>query len=147
MSEACEFPRANATSEEIRKILQQHQVIAVVGLSPNPERASYGVARFLMGQGYDVIPVNPNYPEILGKKSYPSLLDIPLGTTVEIVDIFRKPEAVPEIVDDAIYVGAHVIWMQEGIVHNAAADKARAAGLQVVMNKCMLKEYKVMRQS
>ncbi|MBI4530498.1 MAG: CoA-binding protein [Candidatus Latescibacteria bacterium] len=142
MSEVCEIPRIRATSEEIRDILHHAQVIAVVGLSANPERDSHGVARFLMEQGYEVIPVNPNYPEVLGQKSYPSLLDIPLGIRVDVVDIFRRMEAVPEIVDQAIQVGAKVIWMQEGIVHNTAAEKAREAGLKVVMNRCMMKEYR-----
>jgi hypothetical protein len=141
LQEACEVPRENPTPEEIKDILRRHRVVAVVGLSADPGRDSYRVAQFLMQQGFEVIPVNPNHPEILGKKSYPGLLDIPSEIGVEIVDIFRKPDAVPQIVDEAIQIGAKVIWMQEGIVHNAAADKARAAGLKVVMSRCMMKEY------
>jgi hypothetical protein len=142
--QACELPRENATPEEIREILKGHRVVAVVGLSADPNRDSYRVARFLMQHGFEVIPVNPNHTELFGKKSYASLLDIPPQTAVEIVDIFRKPEAVPEIVDQAIRIGARVIWMQEGIVHNAAADKARAAGLKVVMSRCMMREYRAL---
>jgi uncharacterized protein len=116
--------------------------VAVVGLSDRPERSSYEVAAYLQAQGYRIIPVNPNLSEVLGEKAYPRLDAVP--GPVDVVDIFRKPEAVPEIVDQAIAKCAKVIWMQEGIAHNAAADKARAAGLQVVMNKCLLKEHRTM---
>ncbi len=135
----CEFPSANASSSEIAEILRASKSIAVVGLSPKPERPSYGVSSYMQEQGYTVIPVNPGHPEILGKKSYKSLLDVP--GDIDIVNIFREPSAVPEIVDQAIAKKAKVIWMQEGIVHNAAAEKARAAGLKVVMNKCIYKEH------
>jgi predicted CoA-binding protein len=139
MSSACEFPRRNATSAEVREILETARVIAVVGLSDNPSRPSHGVAAYLQRHGYRVIPVNPKLTEVLGEKAYPTLSAVP--EPVDVVDIFRKPEAVPAIVEEAISRGAKVIWMQEGIVHNAAADRARAAGLRVVMNKCMLKEH------
>ena len=139
MSELCEFPEKNATSDEIRVILQSTRTIAVVGLSDKPDRDSYQVAAYLQQHGYRIIPVNPVLKEVLGEKAYATLQDV--LDPVDLVDIFRKPEAVPEIVDDAIAIGAKVVWMQEGVVHNAAADKARAAGLQVVMNKCMLKEH------
>lgn len=135
----CEFPKSNATSEEIRTILKETKVIAVVGLSPKPERPSFSVSAYMQQQGYQIIPVNPGQKEILGEKVYPSLLDIP--TPIDMVNIFREPGAVPEIVDQAIAKKAKVIWMQEGIVHNEAADKARAAGLKVVMNKCLYKEH------
>ena len=135
----CEFPASNATPHEIATILRQAKTIAVVGLSPKPERPSHGVSAYMQAHGYRIIPVNPGHPEILGENSYKSLLDVPVP--IDIVDIFREPSAVPEIVDQAIQKGAKVIWMQEGIVHNAAAEKARAAGLQVVMNKCIYKEH------
>jgi predicted CoA-binding protein len=135
----CEFPKSNATSEEIAEILRTTKTIAVVGLSPKPERPSYGVTQYMMGQGYEIIPVNPGQTEIFGKTCYKSLVDIP--GPIDMVNIFREPSAVPEIVDQAIAKKVKVIWMQEGIVHNAAADKARAAGLQVVMNKCLYKEH------
>ncbi|RME93598.1 MAG: CoA-binding protein [Verrucomicrobia bacterium] len=140
MSEACEFPRQNATSEEIREILRTARTVAIVGLSDKPHRPSHGVAAYLQQHGYRIIPVNPNVQEVLGEKAWPSLSDVP--EPVDVVDIFRAPDAVPGIVEEAIRKGAKVIWMQEGIVHNEAADRARAAGLKVVMNKCMLKEHR-----
>jgi predicted CoA-binding protein len=139
MPENCELPAQNATAEEIRTILEAYRSIAVVGLSDKPDRDSHRVAAYLKQKGYRIIPVNPKVGEVLGEQSYPSLKDVP--EPVEIVDIFRRPEAVPAIVDEAIAVGAKVVWMQEGIVHNEAAGKARAAGLQVVMNRCILKEH------
>ena len=135
----CEFPKSNATSEEMAEILRTTKTIAVVGLSPKPERPSYGVTMYMMDQGYEIIPVNPGQTEIFGKTCYKSVLDIP--GPIDMVNIFREPAAVPEIVDQAIAKKAKVIWMQEGIVHNEAADKARAAGLKVVMNKCLYKEH------
>jgi len=135
----CEIPQFNATSEEIAEILKTSRVIAVVGLSSNPERPSHGVSTYLKAQGYTIIPVNPGHKEILGERCYAALRDIP--GPIDIVDIFRRPEAVLEIVDEAIQKKAKVIWMQEGIVHNVAAEKAKKAGLKVVMNKCLLKEH------
>lgn len=135
----CEIPKFNASSAEIAEILRNAKTIAVVGLSPKPDRPSHGVTAYMQSQGYKIIPVNPGHAEILGEKSYKSLLEVP--EPVDIVNIFREPSAVPEIVDQAIAKKAKVIWMQEGIVHNAAADKARAAGLKVVMNKCIYKEH------
>ena len=113
--------------------------IAVVGISDNPERPSYGVANYLLAHGYNIIPVNPNLREWEGKKCYPDLKSIP--ERVDVVDIFRRPEAVPPIVDEAIAIKAKAVWMQEGIVNEEAAAKARAAGLEVVMDRCMMKEY------
>jgi predicted CoA-binding protein len=127
--------------DEIYEILSRYKKVAVVGLSAQPDRPSYGVAKFLMSHGYEIIPVTPTYEEVLGKKAYPSLLDIPKEQPVEIVDIFRRPHHVPEIVDQAIQISAKVVWMQLGIVHPEAAKKARAHGLQVVMNSCMKIEY------
>ncbi len=123
------------TPEEIRAILQNHRVVAVVGLSPKPERPSFQVARYLQEHGYRIIPVNPGQREILGEKCYPRLSDIPFP--VEVVDIFRNVEAIPAIVDEAIATGARVVWMQQGLVEPAAARKAREAGLEVVMDRCM----------
>jgi uncharacterized protein len=139
MPDECKIPLHNATSEEIRTLLKNACTIAVVGLTDKPDRDSYHVAAYLKQHGYRIIPVNPTVREVLGEKAYASLRDVP--DKIDVVDIFRRPDAVPAIVDDAIVVGARAVWMQEGIIHNAAADKARAAGLQVVMNKCMLKEH------
>lgn len=115
-----------------------------MGASPNPERPSHRVASYLIEQGYHVIPVNPNAQQILGKPSYPNLSSVP--ETIEIVDIFRRSEEVMPIVEEAIKIGAKVVWMQEGIVNEEAAAKARDAGLLVVMDKCMLKEHQRLRQ-
>ncbi len=127
------------------KILNEYRTVAVVGASPNPERASYQVASYLMEHDYHIIPVNPNAQEILGKASYPNLSSIP--GKVEVVDIFRRSEEVTPIVDEAIKIGAKVVWMQEGIINEEAAAKARDAGLLVVMDKCMLKEHQRLTQS
>jgi predicted CoA-binding protein len=108
-----------------------------VGLSPKPFRASHGVAEYLQSAGYRIIPVNPNVSEVLGEKAYAQLEEIP--EKVDIVDVFRRSEAVPEIVDAAIHIGARAVWMQEGVSHEAAAAKARRAGLLVVMDTCILK--------
>jgi predicted CoA-binding protein len=139
MPDSCEVPTSNATPDEIRALLRGVHTIAVVGLSDKPDRDSHRVAAYLQRQGYRVIPVNPAVKEVLGEKSYASLRDIP--DKIDLVDVFRRPDAVPEIVDAAIAVGAKGVWMQEGVVHNAAADRARAAGLAVVMNRCILKEH------
>jgi hypothetical protein len=139
MSDACEMPRDNATSEEVRQILTTAKTVAVVGLSDKPDRDSHRVAAYLQRAGYRVIPVNPAVSEVLGEKAYASVRDVP--EKIDVVDVFRRADAVPAIVDDAIAVGAKAVWMQDGIVHNEAADKARAAGLKVVMSKCMLREH------
>ncbi len=140
--ESCEFPKINATTDEIRQIFQKSKSIAIVGLSDKADRPSHGVAAYLMENGYRIIPVNPVIQEVLGQKSYPNLKSIP--EKIDVVDIFRKPSEVPSIVEEAIAIGAKTIWMQEGIVHNQSAEKAKKAGLQVVMNKCMLKEHRKM---
>jgi len=121
--------------EEIKAILQNFKVVAVVGLSPKPERPSFRVAQYLKDHGYRIIPVNPGQKEILGEKCYSRLSDIPFP--VEVVDIFRNIEAIPAIVDEAIAMGAKVVWMQQGLVEPASAQKARESGLQVVMDRCM----------
>jgi len=126
-------------SEDMEKILKESRTIAVVGLSPRQERASHSVARYLQAQGYRIIPVNPTVDEVLGEQSYPDLASIP--ETVDVVDIFRRAEHVPPIVEAAIAVGARAVWMQEGVVHEEAAQQAKAAGLLVVMDRCMLVEH------
>jgi uncharacterized protein len=123
-------------------LLRNARTIAVVGLSNRRSRPSYGVSEYMQSKGYRIIPVNPNETEILGEKVWASLEEIP--ERVDIVDIFRRPECVPEIVDSAIRIGAKGIWMQEGVVHDEAAGKARAAGLEVVMDRCILKEHRKM---
>jgi len=125
---------AAAQVASIRRILTDSKTIAVVGLSPKPQRPSHQVARYLMAAGYAIIPVNPGQDTILGLPCYPSLKAIP--TQVDMVDIFRRSEAVLPIVEDAIAIGAKFIWMQEGIVHKEAAAKAEAAGLIVIMDRC-----------
>jgi predicted CoA-binding protein len=135
----CEFPKENATSEEIAEILRRSKTIAVIGASLKPERPSHWISVYLKEQGYQVIPVNPGLSEVLGDKCYKSLSEIP--EPIDIVDIFREPGAVPAIVDEAIAKKAKVIWMQQGIVHNAAAEKAKASGLKVIQNKCIYQEH------
>lgn len=123
-------------------LLRDSRVIAVVGLSSNRRRPSYGVSEYMQSMGYRIIPVNPLETEVLGEKAYASLDNVP--EPVDIVNIFRRSEFVPEIVDAAIRIGAKCVWMQEGVVHEEAAAKARAAGLEVVMNRCILKEHRRM---
>jgi predicted CoA-binding protein len=125
----------------IKQILSESKTIAVVGLSPKEEKASHRVALYLREHGYRIIPVNPGYSEILGEKCYKSLKGIP--ERIDIVDIFRKAEDVPPVVDDAIAVGAKVVWIQLGIVNEEAAAKARGAGLEVVMDKCIKIEHEL----
>lgn len=144
MAEVCEIPAFGTTSDEVKAILTTIKTIAIVGLSPKGDRDSNQVARYLLDAGYEVIPVNPNHEEILGLKSYPSLSEIP--ENIDAVDIFRKPSAVQDIVQAAVQKGVKIIWMQEGIVNNEAADMAISAGLKVVMNKCMMKEHMKMTQ-
>jgi predicted CoA-binding protein len=121
-----------------KEILEKYKRIAVVGLSSNTWRASYGVSRFMQTVGYEITPVNPNEREVLGLKAYATLEEVP--DPIEIVNIFRRPEFVPEIVESAIRRGAKVVWMQEGVIHEGAAQRARAAGIEVVMDLCILKE-------
>jgi predicted CoA-binding protein len=123
-----------------KKVLTEFRTVAMVGASPNPERASNKVFDYLAHHGYHVIPVNPNAQQILGHTSYPSLSAIP--ERVEIVDIFRNSDEVLPIVEEAIHIGAKVVWMQEGVINNEAAAKAKKAGLLVIMDKCMMKEHK-----
>jgi predicted CoA-binding protein len=119
----------------MKDILLSAKTIASVGLSSNQEKESYWIVAYLKEQGYRIIPVNPTADEIFGEKAYPDLESVP--EKIDVVQVFRKPEDVPPVVDSAIKVGAKVVWMQEGIVHEGAAQKAREAGLQVVMDACM----------
>ena len=129
------------SDNEIREVLQRAQTIAVVGLSERTDRDSNGVARFLQRNGYRIIPVNPNLRgPVLGEQPYASLRDI--REHVDIVDVFRRPEFVPQVVEDAIAIGADVVWTQLGIVDLAAAQRARRAGLGVVMDRCMAIEHR-----
>ncbi len=129
----------NPTDREIRHILQTAKTVAVVGLSDKPDRDSYKVAKYLQEHGYRIIPVNPMVDEVLGEKSYASVTDIP--GQVDAVDVFRKPEAVMPVVQEAIDAGAATLWLQLGVVNQEAAEKAEAAGLQVVMDRCMKIEH------
>jgi uncharacterized protein len=129
---------ANTANDRLR-ILERYRRIAMVGLSSNPFRPSHFAAIYLLSEGYTVIPVNPRETEVLGQKSYSSLREIP--GPVEVVDIFREPAAVPAIVDEAIAIGAKVVWMQLGVIDEASAERARSAGLEVVMDRCMKIEH------
>jgi predicted CoA-binding protein len=133
-----------ASTDSVTQLLETSKTIAVVGLSANRMRPSFGVAEYLKSVGYRIIPVNPNQEDVLGEKSYARLEDVP--QRVDIVDIFRRSEFVPEVVDSAIRIGARGIWMQEGVIHEEAAEKARRAGLFVMMNSCILKEHRKRRR-
>jgi uncharacterized protein len=135
---------AAPSADPIYDILTKYKTIAVVGLSSNPARPSYGVTEYMQSSGYQIIPVNPNETDVLGEPSYGSLEEVP--QKLEIVDIFRRAEEVPPVVDAAIRGGAKVIWMQQGIANEPAAEKARAAGLTVIMDACILVEHKRRRQ-
>jgi uncharacterized protein len=126
---------SNSFDDQLRRILANSKTIAVVGLSRRPDRPSYTNSAYLQRQGYRIIPVNPNLSEALGQKAYASLREVPVP--VDIVDIFRRAEDVPPVVEDAIAIGAKVVWMQLGIVNDAAAAQAESAGLQVVMDTCL----------
>ena len=129
-----------ASADPIGDILQKYKTVAVVGLSSNPMRPSHGVAEYLRSVGYHIVPVNPNETEVLGEKSHARLEDLP--EKIEIVDVFRRPEEVMPAVEGAIRIGAKVVWMQLGVINEAAAEKARAAGLTVIMDACMLIEHR-----
>ncbi len=127
-------------TDPIAELLQRSKTIAVVGLSDNPMRPSHGVSAYMQSQGYRIIPVNPEITESLGEKAYASLLDI--GEKIDIVNIFRRPEFVEEVVNQAIRLKVPAIWMQEDVIHELAAEKARQAGIFVVMDLCILKEHR-----
>lgn len=126
--------------DPIADMLQRAKTIAVVGLSDSPLRASHGVSAYMQTHGYRIIPVNPQIEEALGERAFPSLLDVP--EKIDIVNIFRRPEFVEEIVDQAIELKVPMIWMQESVIHEKAAAKARQAGILVVMDQCILKEHR-----
>jgi len=136
---------ASLPSDPIADLLRRAKTIAVVGLSGNPLRPSHGVSAYMQSHGYRIIPVNPRIEECLGEKAYASLVDIPqkdVPEKIDIVDIFRRPEFVEEIVDQAIQLKVPAIWMQEDVIHEKAAEKARKAGIFVVMDRCILKEHR-----
>ena len=136
----CELPDHNPPSAAIANILQNCRKIAIVGISPKQARDSNKVARYLMEQGYEIVPVNPGQKEILGNTCFKTLKDIPFP--IDIADLFINPTRVPAVVDQAIAIGVPAIWMQEGVVHNDSASKARKAGIQVIMNMCIMKAHR-----
>ena len=127
-------------SDPIAELLKRSKTIAVVGLSNNPLRASHGVSAYMQSHGYRIIPVNPQITEALGERAYPTVLAVP--EEIDIVNIFRRPEFVEEVVDQAIQLKVPAIWMQEDVVHQQAAEKARRLGIFVVMDRCILKEHR-----
>ena len=131
---------ASPQSDSITDLLRHSKTIAVVGLSGNPLRPSHGVSAYMQSHGYHIIPVNPNIEECLGEKAYRSLLEVP--EKIDIVNIFRRPEFVEEVVDQAVQLQVRAVWMQEEIVNGIAAEKARRAGIFVVMDRCILKEHR-----
>lgn len=139
MSRECELPQGNPPTDAIRAILAKAKRIAVVGHSDDPSRDSYRVGRYLAAHGYEVFAVNPAGRSAPGLTFYPDLASVP--GPVDLVDIFRKVEFIPAIVDEAIRIGARVVWMQDGLAHNASAAKARAAGLEVVQSRCLMRDH------
>lgn len=129
-----------AEHDEIGELLQRARTIAVVGLSSSPLRPSHGVAAYMQRQGYRIVPVNPTIESALGEKAYPTLLEVP--EKIDIVNVFRRPQYVPEVVERAIQLKVPAIWMQETVVHQESAEKARHAGIFVVMDRCILKEHR-----
>ena len=133
------MPDANPDDPEIAALLKSAKTIVVVGLSGNPEKDSHRVASYLQGKGYRIVPVNPMEARILGETSYPDLLAIPFS--VDIVDVFRKVEAIPEVVEQSIAIKARAVWMQRGLAHHESAEKARNSGMIVVQSKCLKVEH------
>jgi uncharacterized protein len=127
-------------SDPVAALLKRSKTIAVIGLSADPKRASHGVSAYMQTHGYRIIPVNPHIEESLGEKAYASVLDVP--EKIDIVNIFRRPEFVEAVVDQAIQLKVPAIWMQEDVIHERAAEKARKAGIFVVMDRCILKEHR-----
>jgi predicted CoA-binding protein len=130
----------SASADPITELLKRAKTIAVVGLSNSPLRPSHGVSAYMQTQGYRIIPVNPEIKGSLGEKAYPSLSEVP--EKIDIVNIFRRPEFVGEVIDQAIQLKIPAVWMQEEVINEAAAEKARKAGIFVVMDRCILKEHK-----
>ncbi len=132
------------TAEALRDILGAARTIAVVGLSPTPERPSHGVARYLQGAGYRIVPVNPHHAVILGERSYPTLTAAALDHIIDVVDVFRRSEFAGPIVDEAIRVRPRLIWLQLGVVDAAARERARAAGIPCVMDRCLMVDHRAL---
>ncbi len=130
-------PVTNPEDRELRILLGEAKTVAIVGLSSNPDRPSNGVAQYLQDHGYRIVPVNPNEQEVLGERAFPSLLDIPSDAAIDVVDVFRRPEATPDVARDAVRIGAKVLWLQEGIVNDEAHRIASDAGLEVIMGVCI----------
>ena len=128
-------------NEELKEMLKNCKTVAVVGISPKEDRPSYRVAAYLQSKGYRIIPVRPDGDKILGEKVYPQLMEIPKEIEIDVVDIFRKSEEVPPIVEEAIRRGAKIVWMQEGVIRQKAGEEAERAGLKVVMDRCIKKEH------
>ncbi len=128
-------------SAEIKHLLESSKTIAVVGLSADSGRPSHAVAHYMQLQGYRIVPVNPHHYAVLGESCYPSLLEIPGSTQIDLVNVFRRPDAIPLVVEQTIQIGVRAIWMQEGVIHGEAARRAARAGLTVVMDRCLLKEH------
>lgn len=145
MTKGCEVPDFITPDEEVVEILKSAKTVAVVGISHKEDRDSHKVAKYLKEHGYKIIPVNPKYKEVLGEPCYPDLKSVP--DKIDVVDIFRRVEEIPGVVDEAIQVGAGTVWMQLGLVHNESAEKAKQAGLKVVMNKCMKIEHQRLIES
>ena len=136
-------PSEADTFAAIRAIVQHCRTIAVVGLSPDPGRASFGVARHMQAAGYRIVPVNPNATSVLGERCYPSLGEAARHESIDLVNCFRRSEEIAALADEAIAVGAKAVWMQLGVVDHAAADKLRTAGLQVVQDRCLMIEHRL----
>jgi uncharacterized protein len=134
---------ANPSDQELKELLTNATTIAIVGASSNPDKASYGIMQKLLQVGYHVIPINPKETEILGQRSYPSLIDVP--EPIDIVDVFRRSEDTPGIADDAVTIGANALWLQTGIANEDAAARARAGGLKVVMDACIGATHSLLR--
>jgi predicted CoA-binding protein len=148
---AAELPEASSRegvlfndSRDARSVLATYRVVAVVGLSPKPDRPSYRVASFLQERGYTIVPINPTAESILGEKAYPSLRAVPRSLGIEVVEVFRRPEEVMPHVEEAIDIGAKVLWLQDGVVNLEAAERAAAAGLTVIMDRCMARDLAAM---
>jgi predicted CoA-binding protein len=129
-----------AATDEVGELLKRTKTIAVVGLSDSPLRPSYGVSAYMQGHGYRIIPVNPSIKGSLGEKAVASLSEV--GEKIDMIDVFRRSEFVPDLVDEAIRLKVPAIWLQEGVIHEEAAEKARQAGIFVVMDRCILKEHR-----
>jgi uncharacterized protein len=137
------MPHSNPPDQELKELLTNATTIAIVGASSNPDKESYGIMRKLLGAGYNVVPINPKETEILGQRSYPSLIDVP--EPIDIVDVFRRAEDTPAIADDAVTIGAKALWLQTGIASEDAAARAKAGRLMVVMDTCIGATHSLLR--